>query len=239
MTPLMKYPKIETIQSYENLNIGNISHSDLKSICTFLDLPVPPTTESETEYLNYVKQIFSLLNIDTIEIDHLILRSFEIDSYKQLEQECDFLEINLANKNVYFAEIQQYEKHDIQELEQNLITKCNEFNDYQFELKHQNLLSQAYSFLNGESVSKNILNMFYYVIFDYRFVIEKNKLIQKFEGLLGNICMDLLNKKEMSINYIENEYKIDKVLVLKIAYGLVNFDIVVYDKNKEILYLKV
>lgn len=234
----MKYPKIEVIKS-KDTNKLDFLPSDLNSLCKFLDLPVPPPIESETEFLEYIKNIFLLLNQDITEINKLISKSKLIDSYKQLEQECDLLEINLANKNVQYEEIQQYKEYNVQDLEQVLNTKCNEFNDYHFESKHSNLLSQAYAFLNGDSVSKNVLNMFYYVIFDYRFVIEKNKLVNQFEGLLGNIFLDLLSKKQFTLSYMEKEFQIDKFLVLKIVYGLVNFDIVEFDKNKEILYLKV
>ncbi|KAK6090131.1 hypothetical protein P3W45_000857 [Vairimorpha bombi] len=249
------YPKIESTCIKDTPSIRILEeHSDFESleinkILDFIGYPKLSIQEKDATFLEKIKIYLNRLEQDLqienkSEVDELIKKSKEISMYKEIEKECDILEISLANLKVEYDEIKLLKKTNLGDLEKEFTKLNTEFNDKQFELKHKDILDQAYAFLNQEPVSKNVLNVFFYIknIRGFDLAVEKHALVQnisnKENGILGQIFYELNNQGYLNIEEMEQKYKMNKVLILKIVYGMTNNGIVTYDKEKGKIILR-
>ncbi|EOB14320.1 hypothetical protein NBO_29gi001 [Nosema bombycis CQ1] len=112
---------------------------------------------------------------------------------KKCEEECDLLEVTLANLKKQHSEYENLNKNDIKMLENQLYVYNQKFNDVQFEAINMDILKGVYAFMQGEPVEGDIVNSLAYVKELEGFEL----LIKKYEDN-PNLLYNLISKNEFT-----------------------------------------
>ncbi|EOB12489.1 Eukaryotic translation initiation factor 2 subunit gamma, partial [Nosema bombycis CQ1] len=153
---------------------------------------------------------------------------------KKCEEECDLLEVTLANLKKQHSEYENLNKNDIKMLENQLYVYNQKFNDVQFEAINMDILKGVYAFMQGEPVEGDIVNSLAYVKELEGFEL----LIKKYEDN-PNLLFNLISKNEFTkVDDICNLMGNDRLETLNLLYLLQGADLITFDSQNGTIRLK-
>lgn len=190
------------------------------------------------EICNSQSDIFTSLQSEVRRIKE---REKTLEANLNVEKECDMLEITLASLKDKYAEYKKLYSHSVEELEKELATLNNNFNDVQFETINMEILSKVYEFIKGDEVDGDLINSLSYVTHmdGFKNLVEKYEILSEVEEYDSSRLFAMLVRTDVvRVDDLCSSLGGDRINTLELLYYLQSIDVITFDNLNGTVRLK-